>query len=650
MQKGRNECVKILNKSLNTEESDTKKLTSEEFSHVLSKIIKTAGLYLNSFLNDLWRDSISVEKRIMFVWPGYYTYSPYGGERADTVGHENIIEIIDNEEPLTPSKIAKLKAIISNAVTHHGYGTYGEKDEKLTLFPLVIWFYLFYAKEINNNEIYGFTKWFEKIGTLYVGNGKDIVPLIAIEATTAKKNGLDKPQIHNGVLTIYVPEQKKNNPENLLKCFSDSLKEVEFYDYSNNEPLKIPVEQIPEYPPVAITQKENEEDIRQALRISFSLLFHSIFFGYNNDEEFPLNMSNLANDDTIDVIINRINKALYILKSFKQDNDFKNASFSHYYVFQINTGFKIKRSSIEINDFLGTMNLYSSHEIEPVYLNMIKKFLDSIYDQVRLIDVTREIEEESYNEAMVADYRMRAHEPMKFCNLIDKETPYQILNRIRLYFQTFFSIGPNEIENLEEIQSMLPDNYASGNNFREYVRNAIKISFYLFRSKSYIEDGKMDKTYDDQCDIIQHSDNIIDRIYNDSKLPKTSFNKQMKNENYYFFSALIVIFNNIYKHTTMIWDLNDIIIPKLEEKDGRKYIVITNYSLPADPNEEKIQRKLDKNKHKGTSLSVLTNIRKYTSNIPNNFRVIKLKSRVDGTKIWLFETRALLPDNFLEIK
>ncbi len=418
LQRGRNECIKILDRAFLKKE-DSKKFSKKEFSHLLSVIIKKAGTYLGYFLYNIWDyEGIPRKNRCFYIWPGYYSYSPYQGRRTDAADQE------DDIDALNTKKLSKLRNKIIQSSKNHGFGMYWKTSrfndgENIFVFPLSIWFFLFYGKKIGDNEVYGFTKWFKDNGPLYVkNNNRTIFPLSTIEITTDKKRKKDKYFFHKGFLSIYLQKQKGTNAVNLLDDFKKSLNEITFYKIKDNK--KEAIHKISytrykaeEYPSYSIVPEDNEH-VKKALISAFSFLWHSIFYGHTGNINYKIKEGKETQDEIVNESIisinNEVKNAVKLFELFQKNNRYKNIHFENYYVFPINTGFSIKNSEIEINDFLGTMNLYTMHAIKPIYLNMIKKFLDSIYDQVRLIDVTISVEKSGIKKGQSTSSGAFAHE------------------------------------------------------------------------------------------------------------------------------------------------------------------------------------------------------------------------------------------------
>ncbi len=475
---GKNECIEKIDKTINPSSQDlnTKILTSTEFANLISEVTLIMGKYLKSFFNDVWANDNfikSEEERKFYFWPGYQQYSPYSEGRWDT------------------GDVKKDLKSISESCSKHGIGYkwlgHNTNQDQIKFFPLHIWFYLFYGQSLGNFRLQGFTKWFEFTPTLYLEdnnstNGAKIYnQLCAIELSINYKYEVPKYNVNAGKLEI-APIPSKTSKEflnpylqviNKINVFFERIKEqsqCEFKPFKDDERKYLfpPFCKKDSSIPFSSTDINNRKlnDINDAFNEIFSLLFFSIFYDFNNEDEIIIRTSLerieneilpfSENKTDINLFIQRIEMAQSLLKEAKNSHNkygFKEETFKYYTVIPMNRSLRII-GAYKIDSYLGTLNFYTSHSIEPHYLSMIKNWVETIYEQLRLIEALI-----SNRETVKRDLNSyHKHELFDLISLInfdssDKDT----LDLLRTYFYFVFDdeFIPEDLEYVPNIKDWI---------------------------------------------------------------------------------------------------------------------------------------------------------------------------------------------------
>lgn len=440
LHRGRMYCVETIDSLINSELNTETKIPKEnEFRELFSRVTEIVGSILNEFLNNIW-DSESVHDgdRKFYIWPGYFKYSPYSSGRLDSQEYdlnkiilEKFPDTIKNQDNTFLYK--NILDIIYNKSTNHGYGFIN--NIKISCCPLHIWFYLFYGQPIGEYTIHGFTKWFEMNGTLFLNNefkncngeipvkDEDLTPLIAIEFTSdsLKKRGHI---INNGVLTIFSSE--KNKPIKLLNDYTSVLNNFSKFYIRKRENKSSSIAKSPisySYPPFSIGSNETvsvkgnlclgkNKIIKDSLDHIFSLLLYSIFYEQkeniiSNYIEKIISTQNQNKISGLEQFTKRLKIAKELLdlapdyKEKSNNVSFEPITFKNYYVIPMAPSLKII-GTYKMQPYIGTMNIYTEHSIKPVYLSIIKEWLESIYEHIRQVEALVNTEKTSARKQIEA--------------------------------------------------------------------------------------------------------------------------------------------------------------------------------------------------------------------------------------------------------
>jgi hypothetical protein len=407
LQKVRSECRDLI------ETSYREKLLQKdnEFRGLLDGICMKLAETLRRLLKDVWDFEDSKQSgdtpaqdcgrsnEEFFLWPGYLRYASRRPGRVDVVMHSN-----------AGTSLGVPAHILLNTLTAKKSGVgFAEDGTPYFSFPLSIWMDFIYGREIEGLVISGFTDWFILNEKFFFEKNSDAFLISAFEIGVSSPDDR-RADMDPSIFSIRVEKSLKPdevfkqiveplNDPGLLKCQGVGDKRVLFpaIVHSNRREMS-------ESDADAPAGGASKLTVREVANKVFAVLLHSIFFtppvGPKGGEptvkgewkEYTDNIKEYSHQLLAaghPMVAELLTKGIEVLRCWSEAAPLR--SFRFYYVFPMSRSIMVEGAH-PIERDLGTINLYTNKPIPSYCLHLIKPWIQSVYEQVRLVETAIDAE------------------------------------------------------------------------------------------------------------------------------------------------------------------------------------------------------------------------------------------------------------------